>query len=206
MIATTIIIGVVIVMHTFALEGEKAAYRKELDETLKREKVQEQELGSVRQLAYTDPLTGVKSKRAYLEAIERLDREISAGSSAGFGVIVFDLNGLKNINDTLGHEEGDRYIQAGSALICDIFSHSPVFRIGGDEFVVLLEGKDYESGEKLLSEFNKKIEENLHSGKVVVSTGLDEFDPRFDISFSAVFERADKKMYERKCYLKTIAV
>ena len=204
MIALTIIIGITFISHTSVLEGEKNEYRKKLEETLLRELEQKQELGSARQLAYTDPLTGVKSKRAYLEAIERIDKGVSDGSIDEFGVIVFDLNGLKTVNDTLGHEEGDRYIKEGSAIICGTFCHSPVFRIGGDEFVVILEGTDYLKRAILIAEFEELIEENQRSGKVVVSSGMDEFDLSCDTSFSSVFERADKKMYERKCYLKTL--
>ena len=204
MIALTIIIGITFISHTSVLEGEKNEYRKKLEETLLRELEQKQELGSARRLAYTDPLTGVKSKRAYLEAIERIDKGVSDGSIDEFGVIVFDLNGLKTVNDTLGHEEGDRYIKEGSAIICGTFCHSPVFRIGGDEFVVILEGTDYLKRDILIAEFEELIEENRRSGKVVVSSGMDEFDLSCDTSFSSVFERADKKMYERKCYLKTL--
>ena len=204
MIALTIIIGITFISHTSVLEGEKNEYRKKLEETLLRELEQKQELGSARRLAYTDPLTGVKSKRAYLEAIERIDKGVSDGSIDEFGVIVFDLNGLKTVNDTLGHEEGDRYIKEGSAIICGTFCHSPVFRIGGDEFVVILEGTDYLKRDILIAEFEELIEENQRSGKVVVSSGIDEFDLSCDTSFSSVFERADKKMYERKCYLKTL--
>ena len=204
MIALTIIIGITFISHTSVLEGEKNEYRKKLEETLLRELEQKQELGSARRLAYTDPLTGVKSKRAYLEAIERIDKGVSDGSIDEFGVIVFDLNGLKTVNDTLGHEEGDRYIKEGSAIICGTFCHSPVFRIGGDEFVVILEGTDYLKRDILIAEFEELIEENQRSGKVVVSSGMDEFDLSCDTSFSSVFERADKKMYERKCYLKTL--
>ena len=204
MIALTIIIGITFISHTSVLEGEKNEYRKKLEETLLRELEQKQELGSARRLAYTDPLTGVKSKRAYLEAIERIDKGVSDGSIDEFGVIVFDLNGLKTVNDTLGHEEGDRYIKEGSAIICGTFCHSPVFRIGGDEFVVILEGTDYLKRDILIAEFEELIEENQRSGKVVISSGMDEFDLSCDTSFSSVFERADKKMYERKCYLKTL--
>ena len=204
MIALTIIIGITFISHTSVLEGEKNEYRKKLEETLLRELEQKQELGSARRLAYTDPLTGVKSKRAYLEAIERIDKGVSDGSIDEFGVIVFDLNGLKTVNDTLGHEEGDRYIKEGSAIICGTFCHSPVFRVGGDEFVVILEGTDYLKRDILIAEFEELIEENQRSGKVVVSSGMDEFDLSCDTSFSSVFERADKKMYERKCYLKTL--
>ena len=176
----------------------------QLEQTLRREQEHEQELGSALDMAYTDPLTGVKSKRAYLERMQKLDMGISGGTIKAFGLIVCDLNGLKAVNDQLGHEEGDNYIKAGCMLICRQFCHSPVFRIGGDEFAVLLEGSDYESRHDLLNDLEDVVEENQRQGRVVISTGLADFDPEEDISSSTVFDRADKKMYERKRYLKSL--
>jgi diguanylate cyclase (GGDEF)-like protein len=185
-------------LHTFVLEDEKAEYHNKIEELYKREQEQ-------KHLAHTDPLTGVKSKHAYIEAIERIDRGVSDGTINEFGVIVFDLNGLKTINDTLGHEEGDRYIKSGCMLICKKFCHSPVYRIGGDEFAVILEGEDYRNRNELLSEFDSRIEENHLSGAVVVSTGIDSFSPGRDGCFLDVFKRADKKMYDRKQFLKSLS-
>ncbi len=199
MVAMTIAIVFTLIMRTTKIEGR---YKEQLEETLQREHEQEQELGSARHLAYTDPLTGVKNKHAYLEAVERINKGVEEGSITEFGVIVFDINGLKKINDTLGHEEGDNYIKEGCAHICGKFCHSPVFRIGGDEFVVLLEGSDYARRDTLLGEFDREVEENRGTRSAVVSTGLDIYDPAKDDGFKPVFERADKKMYERKIYLK----
>lgn len=191
--------------RTSVLQGENVRYRQELEETRLREQAQEEELGSARHLAYTDPLTGVKNKLSYIEATERIEKGISDGTVTEFGVIVFDLNGLKTINDTLGHEEGDKYIKEGCGLICEIFCHSPVFRIGGDEFVVLLEGHDYKEREELLDRFDRQIDENLRKGAVVVSTGIDVFNPAQNMGYSHIFENADRRMYERKCFLKEVA-
>lgn len=202
MMILTIGISLVFLTHTTALEGENVKFRRELKETLERELVQEQELGSARQLAYTDPLTGVKSKNAYMEIVAELNRKIAVEEAPAFGVVVCDLNGLKTINDTFGHDEGDRYIKKGCALICDTFCHSPVYRIGGDEFAVLLEGHDYTERDKLMASINAEVEKNRDTGSVVVSIGVDVFDPAADKSFHSVFERADKKMYERKKFLK----
>ena len=153
-------------------------------------------------MAYTDPLTGVKSMRAYVEAEAGMDWRIVQSQVSEFAVAVFDLNGLKKINDTLGHEAGDMWIVSASRLICNIFKHSPVFRIGGDEFMAILEGPDYVNRSDLMAAFDRQIEENLHQGQVVVSAGLAEFDPDQDDTYSAVFQRADERMYERKRFLK----
>ncbi len=194
------------ILHTFIINAMMDDRRMELEETLRREKRQEQELGSVRKMAYTDSLTGVKSTHAYIEAEEQVDRRIANGEIEEFGVIVFDVNGLKNVNDTKGHDAGDLYIQQASRMICGVFKHSPVFRIGGDEFVVFLEGEDFKNRKILLATFETQIEENLRKGKVVVAYGLANFLPGRDNSYHRIFVRADHSMYDRKAVLKSMEI
>ena len=189
-------------LHAFVVEGEKEAARRELENSLRREQAQMRELGSARSLAYTDSLTGVKSKHAYVEKETLLDQHIADHTAAAFGLVVFDLNGLKQINDTQGHEAGDRYIVAACRMICRRFIHSPVYRIGGDEFVAVLEGSDYQEREALLSAFERQITENLHTDSPVVASGMAEYYPGRDNSYRAIFARADKNMYRRKRELK----
>ena len=191
-------------LHTFVLEDEKEERKKELEELLLREQKHMAEIQSARQMAYTDSLTGVKNMHSYFEAEGKLDRRIAANEVEEFGVIVFDLNDLKIINDTQGHDAGDLYIKAACKLICTTFDHSPVFRIGGDEFVVILEGRDYKNRYELLDGFDRQIEENIKNGEVIVSSGLEEYKKGSDDRYQPVFERADKKMYERKHVLKDL--
>ena len=189
-------------LRTFVVEGEKEAYQKDLEAALQREKKQMQELFAAWELAYTDALTGAKSKLAYLERESRIDREIAKGTAERVAVVVFDLNGLKQINDTLGHDMGDKYIADASAMIKEAFQDSPLFRIGGDEFVVIPEGEDYQNREALLERFQRQVEENSKTGRVVVSAGMAEYIPGRDFSFERVFKRADHRMYRRKEELK----
>lgn len=70
--------------------------------------------------------------------------------------------------------------------------------------MVILEDNDFREREALIWEFDKRIEENQESGDVVVSNGIAIFDPASDTCFSTVFERADKKMYKQKRYLKAM--
>lgn len=190
-------------LHTFVLEDEKDASHKKLESLLQLEKLQEFELGTTRKMAYSDPLTGVKNKMAYIEDIGSIEQRIKDKFLSNFGVIVFDLNDLKKINDTHGHDAGDQYIKSASSLICHKFKHSPVYRIGGDEFVTFLSGEDFEKRDELLIDFHNQIEQNLSSGEVVISFGFAEFDPKKDADFLQLFERADKKMYECKQDLKS---
>ncbi len=161
------------------------------------------EMKAANRKAYRDGLTGVKNKLAYLEALEDLETSVEDGSLTEYGVVVFDLNDLKTINDTMGHETGDEYIKSACMLICHQFRHSPVFRIGGDEFVAILRGGDYEIREQLEIEFREKIDDNQKNGSVVVSSGLAVYIPGQDSNYNDVFKRADELMYERKQALKS---
>ena len=162
------------------------------------------QLTNARKMACRDPLTGVKSKQAWTETLETMNRAVKEGQAPAFGVGVFDLNDLKKINDVQGHGAGDRYIREGCQRICDCFQHSPVYRIGGDEFAVILERTDFENRESLMAAFDRQMEENRRQGLVVVSGGTAAFEPGRDSSVQSVFERADARMHERKKQLKAI--
>ena len=168
------------------------------------EKKASDERDEARTAAYTDSLTGVKSQHAFAVHENMMEARIAEGKNEPFGIVVCDVNGLKQINDTLGHKAGDEYICSACILICDGFKHSPVFRIGGDEFVVIVQGTDYESRCAIMDCLNGTIEENLRSGGVVASLGMAVFDSSIDHSFYNVFTRADSLMYERKKQLKAM--
>ena len=162
----------------------------------------ERELNEAREKANRDALTGVKSKHAYLEVEARMDKEIKEGYAAPFAVAVCDVNGLKVVNDTLGHAAGDQLIRDASAIICNIFKHSPVFRIGGDEFVAILRGQDYDNRQVLMAEMAGRNRRNRKNGGVIIAGGLSEYQPGVDGSLSPVFKRADDIMYQNKRQLK----
>ncbi len=171
-----------------------------------RDEIEEQdiEMHAARRMAYRDDLTGVKNKLAYNEARTGMDKRIASGDLDEFGVVVFDLNGLKQVNDTFGHDAGDEYIKAACRIICDQFENSPIFRVGGDEFIALLEGDDYEKRDSLMKSFNQKMISNQKKGQVVVSSGLGVFRSGRDKNCHDVFVRADRKMYARKEQLKSL--
>ena len=167
-----------------------------------RARERERELGEAKIAAYTDPLTGVKSKAAYSEAEAGLNDAIKAGTAEGFSVVVCDLNDLKLVNDTMGHKMGDELILSASRLICELFKHSPVYRVGGDEFTVILTGVDFENREEILKSLNDRVEKNHDSFGPVIAAGLSDYIPGEDKAFHQVFERADAYMYIRKKELK----
>ncbi|MBR6046083.1 MAG: GGDEF domain-containing protein [Ruminococcus sp.] len=155
-------------------------------------------------LANKDALTGVKNKRAYAQAEMELDDCISQGISSEFAVVICDINGLKHVNDTQGHNAGDEFIKSGCSVICEIFDHSPVFRIGGDEFAVIMKGRDFDNRRELLRQFAEIQADNRVSGLVTIACGMSEFDPERDMRVQDVFERADLLMYEDKKRIKAL--
>ena len=160
------------------------------------------QLGMVMTVAYKDSLTSVRNVNSYTEFKENIEVNIRNGKIREFAVVVFDLNDLKYVNDNLGHEAGDKYIKDGCTLICKTFTHSPVFRIGGDEFAAFLTNEDYNNRDELIYEFNSQVEDNLTNGGAVVSAGISVYDAEKDSGYDEVFARADVLMYDRKKELK----
>lgn len=153
-------------------------------------------------MAYTDPLTGVNSKAAYQEEVKKIDKSIVNGF-AQFGLVMFDLNNLKVVNDKYGHEAGDSYLLNGCKLVSSIFRHSPIFRIGGDEFITILSGRDLLNAKKLVKDFYERMKEiqkeaRLPEEKVSMAAGLAVFDEEKDSCLQDVFKRADQLMYQNK--------
>ncbi|MBQ3378979.1 MAG: EAL domain-containing protein [Clostridia bacterium] len=162
----------------------------------------EQEYAKAIRMANRDALTGVKSKNAYVEAEKDIDLAIARGEAGDFAIVICDLNDLKLINDSLGHMAGDTYIKDACKLICNVFKHSPVYRVGGDEFAAILRGGDYDTREYLIRKMEEINEKNSALGKVTVACGAAAFDPKRDRLASDVFARADAAMYEDKKRLK----
>ncbi|MCR5009076.1 MAG: EAL domain-containing protein [Oribacterium sp.] len=169
-------------------------------EQVKKEMEYARKLTAAKNIANIDALTGVKNKHAYIEAEEQLDERLRNNEDPEFALAVFDLNGLKKINDTFGHQAGDRYIREGCSQICKVFQHSPVFRIGGDEFVVIATNHDYHNLDALSAKFSALNEKNMEYGSVVIAMGVARFHGESKVS--EVFKKADDCMYENKKYLK----
>ena len=153
-----------------------------------------------------DALTNVGSKTAYIRKADELSGMITEGT-ARFAVAMVDLNDLKRINDQCGHKSGDAYIKGCCRIICDVFKHSPVFRIGGDEFVAVLMGVDYQNRETLLKQIRSEYTKSYSNTRMPLyqrysaAVGLAVLTPE-DITFEYVFRRADKAMYDDKMSFK----
>ena len=160
------------------------------------------------ELANKDALTGVRNKNAYDNKAERMENALRTDPDTKFGIAMVDLNNLKEINDDYGHESGDAAIIKLCDIVCAVFAHSQVFRVGGDEFVVVLQKSDYEDAQYLIDEFNRKMDDLaadddlLPQEKASAALGYAAYDPAVDSSVADVLKRADRAMYERKREMK----
>ena len=159
--------------------------------------------------ANRDSLTGLRNTTSYKRWVAKFDKEI-ANKTAKFGVAVFDLNQLKKTNDTYGHDVGDKLIVTAAKVISDIFKRSPVFRIGGDEFLAVLQHRDLEDNEKLFAQLDLECSKSRigEKGEILISVarGFAIFESDKDLRFNDVFRRADNAMYENKRKNKEVTV
>ena len=170
---------------------------EDVDTYVRREKQQEYELSVAREKATKDALTGVSNSHAFNEEKHRINENIKKNIVKEIAVVICDINGLKVVNDTLGHKSGDEHIRKACAIICDAFKHSRVYRIGGDEFAVICQGRDYENIDELLQQMDDK---NRSNPEVQVAFGMARFAQ--GESFDDALVRADRQMYEYKAELK----
>ena len=157
-------------------------------------------------LAYRDSLTGLRNTNSYWAWITDFDNEIETKEIV-FGVIVLDINYLKETNDRYGHDVGNKLIVSAAHIISSIFKRSPVFRIGGDEFAVILQNRDLDEMEELFMKFdeecrNKLIETEKENIPLSIAKGFARYDSKKDSNFIDVFNRADDAMYENKREIK----
>ena len=173
-----------------------------------------QELSSTREhadimneMANRDALTGIRNKRGYDTEIQRVNKEIMAGHT-DVGIVMIDMNNLKQINDTYGHEKGDKVLCSLCDTLCSIFKRSPVFRVGGDEFIVVVENQDFRDLDKHVEQFKACIERNVSEQdlepweRTSAAIGSAIYDPDKDCGIEDTLKRADEQMYANKRAMK----
>ena len=185
----------VVFLILFLLQRSVKAQKKVMNE--------ERLIKALNKQVFVDALTHVRNKGAYDEYLRKLQYRLDLGETAELAIGVFDCDNLKKINDAHGHDKGNLYLRASSKLICHSFEHSPVFRIGGDEFVTVLQGEDYENRAELLRQFEEKQSESRAEAendweKLSISCGMAVYDPLLDASLRDLARRADQLMYENK--------
>ncbi len=149
--------------------------------------------------SFNDPLTGGLNVKAYHEELNDLFEEEE--NSKEFWCVIADMNNLKQINDYLGHFEGDNAIRKSYAIVNDHFiKYGKTFRVGGDEFVSILTGCTREKLEKIISDITYKIttvnSDSTH--RFSVAFGFDKFIGKTMVDYNEFFKVVDKKMYKAK--------
>ena len=164
----------------------------------------QQYIQTARSKAYTDSLTGLSNRNAYEDAIKRLDAQIADGT-ADFSIAVFDINGLKEANDKYGHEFGDLMLTTVSDILTACVKTDYLYRIGGDEFVAIIEHADKTAFEPIFAFIDQKLAEKgnvltdgTNTSFLAVSKGAAAFSKGTDTETKAVFQRADEAMYADK--------
>lgn len=141
---------------------------------------------------------GNRSVHIPQETIDKINE-----GTAIFSVMVFDVNNLKHVNDTQGHAAGDHLIRNGYQLLTEEFPRSEIYRIGGDEFVIIMENKLSDLCGEMIRGFRQRMRDHSESyrklpGQVVLAAGMASYVPGTDNSYMDVFQRADEKMYKNK--------
>lgn len=150
-------------------------------------------------LAYTDQLTGLQNRASYVERVQRI---ISGEEKDGLCCVMLDMNKLKEINDTKGHLEGDRSLIAVADALRTVFTPgwNIVYRIGGDEFLVILKEQNSERVEMLLRQLEKELEKRGEELGLPLSmaAGYSIVGPDQLTNIEKAIDQADRKMYEAK--------
>ena len=151
------------------------------------------------EFAIKDTLTEIRNKAGYDKEVQNIEWEMAEGLTQ-IGAAMIDIDFLKKINDTYGHEKGNLAIISICRIVCHIFEHSPVFRTGGDEFAVILKNHDLIHIDELVSEFKRKLSELKKDHalnpweKISASIGYAVYDPKLDMSFESIMLRATDEM------------
>lgn len=152
-------------------------------------------------LAYKDSLTSLFNRLAYDKAMASVNVK-----EAAYIVVIFDLNNLKYFNDTFGHTIGDTYITDSASLIKQAFKNlGAVYRIGGDEFCIIMKEKSifqYETATRELDTLVYNYNRVSEILKINIAYGYAAYDAKIDRDIYETRNRADAMMYERKFFMK----
>ena len=152
-------------------------------------------------IAYIDGLTGVKNHLAYARDIAELKNRLLY-EEMEFSVVVMDLNGLKKINDTYGHDVGNELLNSAVRAISMVYGSENLYRIGGDEFVVFMKEADKNRCEALENELRDYLAKSEGNVKPVIAIGTAICYREKGTDFDVLFHTADERMYLDKKRLK----
>ena len=149
---------------------------------------------NLKKMAYYDGLTNLKNRKAFERDIAKLD-------ARNITIVAVDANNLKKMNDTFGHEMGDKLIIAVANVLAEIFGRSNSYRTGGDEYLAILESKDDELITRIKEVFKKKLEEEnakVKDSDLIISAAIGFSKGGDGKSLNQMMREADAEMYEDK--------
>ena len=157
--------------------------------------------------ASIDALTRLGNAKAYQKKIAELEEYENKKRTGNYAVVVMDINNLKITNDQYGHEIGNKLIMSAAECIAECFKNCDAFRIGGDEFVAILEDGSFDNRNNIFNSFIEKAEEYyipISKGRIElqIAVGMAEYISDKNLSYIETFRMADKAMYENKYKLK----
>ena len=161
--------------------------------------LQKQKLVYLQKLADTDLLTDTMNRNAYEKKVNRLN--VQKDKLHTTGLILFDLDNLKIINDRFGHEKGDEALQLCSQCIKQFFPDKEnLFRIGGDEFAYFYNKNKENNIEDKIAQLNQTLESTEHTFNypLSISSGYACFLPEMDSTFKDLAKRSDLMLYRIK--------
>lgn len=198
-VGTLVLIIVLLAYGTLVIKSERARRQRRRRASAERER----ELREVSELAFHDQLTGLQNRASFMlsfaQALDRAER-----ASQMLACLFVDLDGFKTVNDTLGHQAGDRVLYAvAKNLRKSVRKSDIVARIGGDEFVLLLPTAARPSdailvAEKLLRAVHQPIDVGAEfAARVSASIGI-SFFPKDGMDAATLLQAADDTMYVAK--------
>ena len=157
----------------------------------------------INSLAYTDKLTNTKNNTSYLYEVAHIKEQLKKGKM-NLALFIIDVNGLKKVNDEYGHQYGNQLLTETSSILIDVFGYDNVYRIGGDEFCVILKDTNEAFCQILMEKLNQELAE--HEGEIYISAavGYGLYDAAIDTDYDSLFKRMDEEMYHKKSEMKKL--
>ncbi len=170
-------------------------------ETVENEKIKALESEIFKELALKDVHTGLLNRNAFYQWLNN-EKQFK-----NKGIIISDLNDLKKCNDTFGHDFGDEYIKSAGNILTQVFDAQNVYRIGGDEFAIIVDDVDeidVNSKIEHISVLVERYDSSSAKVKMAMALGFAVYDNKIDRNFTDTQKRADFEMYKNKKIIKNI--
>ena len=189
-------------VHAFPIFDEEGRVSRMIETTQDITRRKELEM-QLLEMSNTDQLTGLYNRRGFFIMAEK-QLQVAQRIGARLTLLFIDLDNLKQINDTLGHEGGDTTLKAAAAVLQDTFRQADILgRIGGDEFAALMvegngEQEDITIQERLQANLDRRNQDLPAAFPLGLSYGITHLDPQHPRNLDELIAEADRRMYHAK--------